>query len=317
MDATKFKRAIGIAGLLLMTILVVWGVVYVQRAGLIPSSSTAESAAQTTDAQEVSQEPMRTDGGQSTTEWLPEIEYDDYTPSEIEQSNFRSTVILGNSQAQALHNFGLVKNADFVTKVGLSINRVLTDPDGDAPIEKLRGKTYRKAVFVFGENELGWPAPANFIKIYKQVIARVREMNPGVQVFVQAIFPVTNEASEKSKIGVTNAHVRLFNTALEAMCSEIGATFMPVSDAFFDRSGALPEGVAHDGVHFGYDLCKVWAGDMSAYIGEDLMPETTQLTTAPTTSATEPVIAATIPVQPTSAMEEYSDAELSDVEENT
>ena len=99
------------------------------------------------------------------------------------------------------------------------------------------------------------------------MIARVREINPGIEVYVQAIFPVTQKVSEESKTGITNENVRKFNAALETMCGEIGATFMPVSDAFRDETGALPEGVAHDGVHFGYELCKVWAGDMSAYIG--------------------------------------------------
>jgi hypothetical protein len=236
---------------------------------------------------------------ESTTEWLPEIRYDEYTPSEIDQSNFNSTVILGNSQAQALSMFGLIKNADFVTQIGLSINHVLSSSNGETPpISKLSGKTYRKAVFVFGENELGWPSPDNFVKIYKQVVSRVREMNPGVEIYIQGVFPVTQQASETNKNGVTNENVAIFNKALDRMCRDIGAVFMPPSEAFFDSTGALPEGVAHDGVHFGRDLCKVWAGDMSAYIGEntaDTTPVTTTATTT-TTTTTEPATEAEVTV---------------------
>ena len=290
MNGQKRKHAIEIAGLILLTILVILVVISGQKKGLLPHSSQAQTQLPegTVSIQEVLKE--ETEQPESLTEWLPVIEYDDYTPSEIEQMNFYSTVILGNSQAQALRNFGLVKNADFVTKVGLSINRVLSDPDGAAPIEQLYGKSYSKAVFVFGENELGWPYPENFIKIYKRVIDRVRSMNPGVKVYVQAIFPVTKEVSEKSETGITNENVQKFNAALETMCSEIDATFMPVSDAFRDNTGALPEGVAHDGIHFGYDLCKVWAGDMSAYIGENLtepMAGTTESVSESVETATE------------------------------
>lgn len=276
------KHRIEIAGLVLLTILVILAVVYTQKPSLqAPLADTATEVTPTAEVEFSAQES--TLPPETTTEWLPEIQYDDYAPSTIEQTNFHNTVIIGNSQAQALGNFGLVKNADFVTKVGLSINHVLSDPNGTAPIQRLQGKSYRKAVFVFGENELGWPYPSNFVKIYKQVIARVRAMNPGVEVYIQGVFPVTKEVSEKSKSGITNENVRKFNAALEDMCEEIDATFMPVSDAFRDETGALPEGVAHDGIHFGYDLCKVWAGDMSAYIGDASAETTEETETVPPT----------------------------------
>ena len=214
-----------------------------------------------------------------TTEtlWVPEIEYDSYTPSEIVHENFRDTVILGNSQAQALSQYGLIRNADFVTRIGLSIIHVLTAKSGEAPITELYGKTYRKAVFVFGENELGWPYPDNFITHYKEVIAKVRELNPGVEVYCQAIFPVTAKLSAESKAGVTNENVRIFNAKIRQMCEQIDAHFMPVTDVFFDSSGALPADAATDGVHFGYDYCKIWAGDLSAY----LQPDPTESTAWP------------------------------------
>lgn len=296
MNGQTLKRWIEIIGLVLLTALVILAVLYAHKRDLLfPSAEPASETVvtQSESAWEDGSAGTTEEADISTTEWLPEIRYDDYVASEIDASQFRSTVILGNSQAQALSMFGLIPNADFVTKVGLSINHVLTSPDGEpAPITKLSGKTYRKAVFVFGENELGWPSTDNFVRIYKRVIARVREMNPGVEVYVQGIFPVTKEASEASTIGVTNENVVKFNRALETMCDEINAVFMPVSDAFRDSTGALPDGVARDGVHFGRDLCKVWAGDMSAYIGENtLQTETSSApvtTTTTTEAATEP-----------------------------
>ena len=187
-------------------------------------------------------------------------------------------MVIGNSQAQALSNYGLLKNADFVTRIGLSINHVLQSDTETPPIRDLDGKHYQKAVFVFGENELGWPYPQNFVTHYKKVIAKVREMNPGVQIYVQAIFPVSEERSEADTNGVTNENVRIFNEAVEKMCEEIDAVFMPTSPAFTDETGALPAGIASDGVHFGYEYCKIWAGDLSAYLNDDEPTETENLT---------------------------------------
>ena len=292
MNEQKRKHGVTVIILLLVTAAVIAAVLYLYKAHILPqpvgetAGSTLAASTDETVGSSVSDETAQS--SEPDTEWLPSIEYDAYTPSEIEQQNFRQTVILGNSQAQALSNFGLIRNADFVTKVGLSILHVLSSPDGNAPIQKLNGKTYQKAVFVFGENELGWPYPANFIKTYKQVIARVREMNPGVEVYIQGIFPVTAEVSEKNTNGVTNENVRIFNDALETMCSEIDATFMPVSDAFRDETGALPQGAAFDGVHFGYDLCKIWAGDLSAYIGEETETAEETTTEAAALAETEP-----------------------------
>ena len=230
---------------------------YQETSGTIPTAASAQL--QTDDISDAVQV-------QPETEWIPPIEYDAYTPSEIDQTAFRETVVLGNSQAQALSNFGLMKNADFVTRVGLAIHQVLTSKTGAPPIASLYGKQYRKAVFIFGENELGWPYPENFVTHYKKVIAKVRELNPGIEIYCQAIFPVSADYSKTSTNGITNEHVRQFNAMLEKMCKEIDAHFMPFSSAFEDSTGALPEGAATDGVHFGYDYCKIWAGDLSAYL---------------------------------------------------
>ena len=269
MNKAKLLHAAQIAVLVLLTAGISAAAVHFGRAS-VPVSAP-ESTTQTTAVQQDVTEPQSTE-----PDWLPEIEYDAYTPSEIVRENFRSTVVLGNSQAQALANFGLIRDADFVTRIGLSIHHVLSSPDGDAPIADLYGKHYDKAVFIFGENELGWPYPQNFITHYKKVIAKVRELNPGVEVYCQEIFPVSAACSATAKNGVTNENVRIFNELLKKMCDEIDAHYMPVSQAFFDRDGVLPADAATDGVHFGYDYCKIWAGDLSTYLQQAPKPTDAQ-----------------------------------------
>lgn len=259
-----------VAVLILIMACVVWGIQIANK-----DYSTQDVPIDTSEPVLSQSEPQTEAVTETTTQWLPPIQYDDYVSSEISPENFHSTVVLGNSQAQALSNYGLMKNADFVTKVGLSINKVLYSDGGDAPIQKLYGKSYQKAVFIFGENELGWPYPQNFISEYKKVIAKVRELNPGVQIYCQGIFPVSAEYSAKSKTGITNENVVIFNEKLEKMCEEIDAKFMPPSEAFKDSTGALPEGAATDGVHFNYDYCKIWAGDLSTYLQDGEEPNTT------------------------------------------
>lgn len=264
MKNAKLLHVLLVAVLVLLTAVISVAVIRIGRTMPVPVQD--EPAAQSSGAAQTETASEPASAIATEAQWIPEIVYDDYQASEIDPENFRSTVILGNSQAQALSNFGYIKNADFVTRVGMSILHVLSSDSGNPPIAQLYGKHYDKAVLVFGENELGWPYPKNFIVHYKKVIDKVRELNPGVEIYCQAIFPVSAEHSAKSTTGTTNENVRVFNALIREMCDEIGAHYMPVSEAFFDSEGALPADAAHDGVHFGPEYCKIWAGDLSAYL---------------------------------------------------
>ena len=199
---------------------------------------------------------------------VADVTYDEYE-TKIEQANFKETVIIGNSQAQALGNYGLVKEADFLTKIGLSINKVLTSSDGNPLINGLYGTNYKNVILVFGENELGWPYPKNFISDYKKVINAVRDILPEAKIYCHAVFPVSRSHSEKSTTGVTNENVALFNDMIKEMCEEEGLRFINYSSAFSEDNGALPEGVASDGVHFNYEYCKIWASNLSQALTEE------------------------------------------------
>ena len=203
-------------------------------------------------------------------DWLTVVDvvYDEYE-TKIEHENFKNVVIIGNSQAQALSNYGLIKEADFLTRIGLSINKVLTSSDGNPVINGLYGKSYDKIIFVFGENELGWPYPKNFITEYKKVINAARNILPDAEIYCHAVFPVSRSHSEKSTTGITNENVALFNGLIKEMCDEDGYTFIDYSPAFSEDNGALPENVASDGIHFNYDYCKIWASDLSSALSEE------------------------------------------------
>lgn len=289
MKNEKLRHAISILFLLACTCAIIISVLHLKSElttqirgteGTSVSESAAVSDADAVDEASETAQPVETS---SATEWIPPIVYDDYPTSAIDPQSFVDTIVLGNSQAQAMRQYGLLKNADFCTRIGLSIHKVISDGTASPPIADLYGKHYSKAVFVFGENELGWPYPENFISHYKKVIAKVRELNPGIRIYCQAIFPVTAEYSAAAKMGVTNENVRRFNAMIEQMCDEVDAQYMPVSPAFFDSTGALPADAATDGVHFSYNYCKIWAGDLSAYLRDEQAQPVETATTEPVT----------------------------------
>ncbi len=243
--------------LILLTVLISFTLINLsdKAVGDITAPSETESYSETEVSSKTETESLTalTVGEEYSTEIIPEA--------------FADTVIIGNSQAQALSNYGLVREADFITKVGLSINKVLSADNGTL-LNSLYGSDYKKAVFVFGENELGWPYPKNFISEYKKVISAVKNILPDVKIYCHAVFPVSRSHSEKSTIGITNENAVIFNALIEEMCEEEGYTFINYSSAFSADNGALPEGVANDGVHFNYDYCKIWASDLSRALAE-------------------------------------------------
>lgn len=267
MKKSSLLHAVSVVFLVLCTAVLSFGLVKISEKGLekitaLPTENTALSE------QTETQEPTDTHT-EATTRKIPEISivYDE-PETKIEQENFANTVIIGNSQAQALGNYGLLKDVRFVTKIGLSINKVLTSSEGEPLINGLYGTNAEKVILIFGENELGWPYPKNFISEYKKVINKVREILPDARIYCHAVFPVTKDLSEKSTIGVTNENVTIFNELISEMCEEEGLTFINYSAVFASDSGALPPDAANDGIHFNYDYCKIWASDLSAALEE-------------------------------------------------
>lgn len=194
----------------------------------------------------------------------PEIIYDDnkYSPDDSlgDTSRLNNSAFIGNSHAEALNLYGLIPGADYYTKVGLSVLNVLKPGEkGDILINNLYNKKYDMVFLIFGENELGWPYPKNFIKEFEKIIAETRRILPDADIYIESIFPVSLEVSEKDINGINNSNIVKYNKLLEELADpEKNIFFINPAEAVADKNGNLPSDASTDGMHFNYGYCKVW-----------------------------------------------------------
>jgi hypothetical protein len=204
----------------------------------------------------------------------PDIIYDknEYSPDDKlkDTSCLNNSAFIGNSHAEALNLYGLIPGADFYTKVGLSVLNVLKpDASGKILINSLYNKKYDRVFLMFGENELGWPYPANFIKEYEKIIDEARRILPDADIYIESIFPVSAEVSGANKNGINNKNIQKYNSLLSELASKKeGVYFINPAEAVTNEDGSLPDEASTDGMHFSYGYCKIWVN----YLIDNIIP---------------------------------------------
>ncbi len=181
---------------------------------------------------------------------------------------FENTVFIGDSRTEGLRLFGVAPDATFYSAEGLAINTVYTQPAVDLNGQKvtvpaaLKQQSFEKVYVMFGINELGWPVDS-FVSRYGAFLDDVRAAQPQAVIYVQNIFPVTQNKSASDSI-YNNTNIRTFNAKIKAMVEEKGLRYVDLYSAFQDESGNLPVGVSPDGVHLEREYCRKWVEYLAA-----------------------------------------------------
>lgn len=184
-------------------------------------------------------------------------------PGQLNYGVFDSCCFIGNSVFEGLHNYGVIKNGTWYTKVGLNILTVYNTPviGGTVPvIDELNSGSYSGVLLMFGQNECGWPDLSNFIRKYEQLLSDVWAKQPQAKLFIMGITPVSKAVSDKGENGVTNANINTINEGLAALASRAeNAYFVSVPSQFYTSDGSLQPDASTDGVHLNVNYMRLWA----------------------------------------------------------
>ena len=170
---------------------------------------------------------------------------------------FENSAFVGNSMLEDLNMFGIIDNADFYAKTGLTVTSAFKEKtvDGTAPImDEVLAGNYEKVFLMFGLNELGW----SYSQDYGKIIDTLRQANSDVKIYVQSLFPVSKERSDKNLYGVTNERIVGYNNMLKKLCDEKGVKYIDVYSAMVTEDGVLEDGASPDGVHPNMQYCETW-----------------------------------------------------------
>ena len=131
--------------------------------------------------------------------------------------------------------------------------------------QALTGTAYKKVYLLFGINELG-SAVDKYINYYSELIDKVRQLQPGADIYIQTVLPVSAQ-KEASSTYFTNRNVNRFNEALEELVKNKQCILVDVNSAMKGSDGCLPASWTWDGVHLNSKYYAVWADYLKSHTG--------------------------------------------------
>ena len=216
-----------------------------------------------TEVTDVTEPPLNTEAPTPTPEPTA-TPVPGYTAApEPDYSVFDNSVFVGNSVFEGLYRYGVITHGKFMTKVGLNILSVYTDPktDGTIPIiQELVDGEYEAVILMFGQNELGWPSLTSFIDHYSDFITDVWEMHPNAKIFLTGLPPFSKaKSAQGGETGANNERVRMYNEQIEQLARTRGCYYITVPDVMITADGDLPDDASSDGMHLNMQYSSVWA----------------------------------------------------------
>lgn len=180
-------------------------------------------------------------------------------PRKNKVENFADCAFIGNSRFVSVKDSGLAENVYPV--VGLDVRTVFTKrvtENDPIVIDELNGRDFDKVVLMFGDNECGWPNVDYFIEKYSEVIDAARERAPRAEIYLHAIIPISESASEKNICGCNNETIAMLNARIKQLAREKDAMFIEAPDDLLDSRGNLLDEAASDGVHLNRKYTEIW-----------------------------------------------------------
>lgn len=168
-------------------------------------------------------------------------------------SYFSDALFIGDSRTVGLSEYADLGDADVFATIGLSSFK-LFETEVDMPgygketlDEVLSRKNYGKIYLMLGINELGYPH-ASIEKQYREVVEKMREMQPDAILFLEASLHVSKAKSDSDSL-YNNANIDWLNGVVESLCDQKQTYYIDVNEIFDDGAGNLDAQYTSDDAH--------------------------------------------------------------------
>lgn len=166
------------------------------------------------------------------------------------KEKFAGSVVIGDSIAEGFTVYDVLNSTSVVSKIGVHLNQL---KDLITQVKSLEPATVFLAIGTNDVIETNGDTSA-FISEYKSVIEQLQKEIPGVNIFVNSIFPVQQSATEKNP---ALADVPQYNNVLKKMCDTLDIGYIDNSDLIQDQY------YEEDGTHFKADFYPIWGEHMA------------------------------------------------------
>ena len=163
---------------------------------------------------------------------------------------FAKSVVIGDSITEGLSVYGVLDDSSVSAKVGASLS------NSDDLLAAAAAMQPEYVFLAFGSNDLQMTGgnSEKYQENYEAFLQKVQAQFPNAKIFVNGIFPVTEQAAASDS---NYEQIDAFNKVLKKICKQEKLTYIDTSD--------LPEqdDYASDGVHMNPALYKKWAERMT------------------------------------------------------
>ena len=188
-----------------------------------------------------------------------------YEFTEVDDDYFCDALFIGDSRTVGLSEYceELDTRATFYSKVSLTIFDVMkkefikTD-DGKMGVEQaLSENSFGKIYIMLGLNEIGTGDTEYFTNAYREVLDRIRELQPDAIIYIQGIMHVTARKSDKDKF-FNNNRINERNEGLKALADQKDIFYIDMNEAVDDGNGNLDSSLSFDDVHLKASSYERW-----------------------------------------------------------
>lgn len=171
-------------------------------------------------------------------------------------ARFANTMILGDSLAAGLLEYGIMPDSIVLAKRGLRTDNM------DSEIATAINYAPKAVFMEFGINDLTYCRgdAKRYIRQYEAQVEKVQKALPNTKIYINSLTPITKKAIVKNPYF---GHVDEFNNALKKMCKTMHLTYIDNTHTL-DFSKDVYE---YDGVHPKYLYYPLWLSRMLKVAG--------------------------------------------------
>lgn len=180
----------------------------------------------------------------------------------VSASWFSDAVFIGDARLQELTAAGLFEPGLNLSQMGLNVRDLrsgsLFSRDGERATlrQMLEGSGFQKVYLMLGFNEASWMNEQEFYGEYAALIDDLREMIPGVQIYVQTLIPVT--VSRAAAQTPDNLLLSTRSDLLSRLAREKQVYLVDMGGSFTELNGALNSDLSTDGLHLTAEGNEQW-----------------------------------------------------------
>lgn len=192
-----------------------------------------------------------------------------YEYKDVDADYFATSLFIGDSRIEGLHDYSGWDKAYFAYKTGLSVFNMMSETlntnDGKCTLsEVLENYTFDNIYIMIGINELGSGTVSDFADKYKENLETIRSLQQDARIIILGIMYVTKEYSDSSDV-YNNDNINAKNAAIASFANGSDIFYLDMNPAVVDENMALREDISFDGVHLIAKYYYLWTDFMCSH----------------------------------------------------